>query len=302
VAACLAVAVQRFVPESDAQPDEPIDWPGVLLLAGAVAGVMLAISEGNDWGWWSARVVGLEAAGGLLTVAFVARERIAAQPLVHLRAITSRPMWTANLAVFVIGFSFVIAYALVPLIAGYPKVTGYGLGLTTTQIALVMTPAALANLAGGLLAGPLARPLGARNLAMLGAAFAATGYVLLIALHHTIAGLAISMIPLGLGFAMSVSAITDLVVISAAAGQSGVIIGLNNVIRSIGTALGPQVGIAVVTATSGLVPGLPARSGFTHAFVMAAIATAATTVLLALVPGPRSDPLVRPRPVLREDG
>jgi hypothetical protein len=48
VAACLAVAVQRFVPESDAQPDEPIDWPGVLLLAGAVAAVMLAIYEGND--------------------------------------------------------------------------------------------------------------------------------------------------------------------------------------------------------------------------------------------------------------
>jgi TRAP-type uncharacterized transport system fused permease subunit len=89
---------------------------------------------------------------------------------------------------------------------------------------------------------------------------------------------------------------------AASTERFGVIIGLNNVIRSIGTALGPQVGIAVVTATSGLVPGLPVRSGFTHAFVMAAIATAATTVLLALVPGPRSDPLVRVRPVLREDG
>jgi MFS family permease len=253
---------------------------------------MLAVSEGNPWGWGSVRVVGLEGAGVALLIAFVTRERTTAEPLVQLRTLAARPMWTANLAVFVVGFSFIVAYALVPLIAGYPKLTGYGLELSATQIALVLVPAALAALAGGLVAGPLARKLGARNLAILGAACAAITYILFIALHRTAAMMTISMVPLGLGLGLSLSAILDLVVISSAAGETGVTIALNNVIRSIGSVLGPQVAIAIVTAAPGLAPGLPAGRGFTHAFVMGAIATAAAIMLIALIPGRRADPVL----------
>lgn len=292
VALILAVAVQRLVPESHVQPSEPVDWLGALLLAGGLAAVMLAVSEGNPWGWESVRVIGLDVTGTVLLIAFVAHERTTAAPLVQLGTLAARPMWTANLAVFVVGFSFIVAYALVPLIAGYPKLTGYGLGLSATQIGLVLVPAALAALAGGLLSGTLARSLGARNLAILGAACATTTYIAFLAFHNTVAMIAVTMIPLGLGLGLSLSAILDLVVVSSQTGEAGVTIALNNVIRSIGSVLGPQVAIALVTTAPGVVPGLPAQRGFTHAFVMAATATGVATLLVALIPGPRTDPVL----------
>lgn len=292
VALCLALAVGRLVPESRARSREPIDWLGALLLAGGLAAIMLAVSQGSTWGWGSARVIGLEGGAAALLIAFVVRERGLSAPLVGLRTLAARPMWTANLAVFVVGFSFTVAYVLVPLISGYPKLTGYGLGLSATQIALVLVPAALAALAGGVLSGPLARSLGARNLAILGAACATATYLAFVAFHTTAAMIAVAMIPLGLGLGLSLSAISDLVVISSPAGETGLTIALNNVVRSIGSVLGPQVAVAIVTASPGLAPGLPAHRGFSHAFVMAAIASGATIMLIALIPGPRADPVL----------
>ena len=43
-----------------------IDWVGAALLSAAIAAVLLAVTEANDWGWSSAQTIGLFAAGGLL--------------------------------------------------------------------------------------------------------------------------------------------------------------------------------------------------------------------------------------------
>lgn len=193
-------------------------------------------------------------------------------------------MWTANLAVFAVGFSFIVAYTLVPLIGGYPEQVGYGLALSTTQIALVLTPAGLAALVGGLLAGRIAGRLGPRNLALTVAGCAAVTYVALLAGDWSVGLLVVAMVPLGLGLTLSLSAILDLVVISSATAETGVTIALNNVIRSIGSVLGAGVAIAVVTATPGLAPGLPAEAGFTHGFELAAAATAVAIAAIALIP------------------
>jgi len=56
----------------------------------------------------------------------------------------------------------------VPLIGGYPKATGYGLGLTTSQIGLMLVPSALATLVAGPLGGRLIGRTGARGQASSG--------------------------------------------------------------------------------------------------------------------------------------
>ncbi|MGH2886293.1 MAG: MFS transporter, partial [Solirubrobacteraceae bacterium] len=92
-----------------------------------------------------------------------------------------------------------IAFALVPLIAAYPKLTGYGLGLSTTQIGLILVPSALATLLAGPIGGRLIRHTGARTQALAAALLATVTYVLLAVLPPTVAVLALVSIPLGIG-------------------------------------------------------------------------------------------------------
>lgn len=294
VAAGLAIAVRLVVRESHDRGERPIDIAGTLFLACSLACAMFAISHGNQWGWGSPRTLSLLGAAALLAAAFWVRERTAAAPLLDPRVLAMRSIWSANLAMFALGFSLLISLTLVPLIGGYPKITGYGLGLSTTQIGLVLAPSGLATVAGGLLGGRLIRRTGARAQAMLGAACAAIAYVLLAAGPWTVTTLALELIPLGFGIGLALGAVTDLVVLSAPSERTGATVALNTVIRIAAAALGTQVAIAVVTGAPSRLPGFPAAHGFTDAFVVAAIATGITIAALTLTPSRASDPATAP--------
>ncbi len=294
VAVGLAIAVPLVVRESRDRGERAVDLAGALLLACGLACVMLAISHGNEWAWGSPRTLSLLGAAAFLSAAFWIRERTAAAPLLDPRVLAMRSIWSANLAMLALGFSLLISLALVPLIGGYPKITGYGLGLNTTQIGLMLAPSGLATVAGGLLGGRLIRRTGARAQAMLGAACAAIAYVLLAAEPWTVTTLTLELIPLGFGIGLALGAVTDLVVLSAPPERTGATVALNTVIRIAAAALGAQVAIAVVTSAPSRLPGLPAAHGFTDAFVIAAIATGITIAALALTPARTDDPATAP--------
>jgi MFS family permease len=312
VAVTLALLVSTVVPESPPGVVAHLDVLGALLLGGALGSVAVAISQGNNWGWGSARTVLVLILALFLVGAFVVRERRAAAPLLDPAAMALRSIWSANLAIGGLGFSLLIAFTLVPLIGAYPKLTGYGLGLSTTQIALVLVPSSLATLFAGSLGGRLVPRTGARVQALCGTLLAAVTYVALALLTPSVAALALAMIPLGIGVGLALGAITDLVALAAPREQSAATLGLNTVIRVVATALGTQVAIAVVTAAPSAFPAvqalahhvgrshlpprvlaalaIPAHSGFTNAFWMAAAASVVALLAVALTPSWRTDP------------
>jgi MFS family permease len=294
VAAALALAVSLAVRESGHRGESAVDVAGAALLAGCLGCVMLAISHGNQWSWGSPRTLALLAAAGLLAIAFWVRERRAAQPLIDPRVLTRRSIWSANLAILALGFSLLISFALVPLIGGYPKLTGYGLGLSTTQIGLVLAPSGLATIVGGLLGGRVIARTGARAQAVMGGACAAITYTLLAVLGWSAASLALEMIPLGFGVGLALGAVTDLVVLACPPELTGATVALNTVIRMAAAALGVQVAIAILTSAPGWIPGLPAARGFTDAFAMAAIASLVTITVVLLTPTRAADPALTP--------
>jgi EmrB/QacA subfamily drug resistance transporter len=322
VAVMLVFVVGTAVPESRGRTGGPLDLPGTVLFVGGLAVFALAISEGNRWGWSSPRTVALCAAAAVCVGAFLVRERTTSTPLFDPRTLALRAVWSANVAIAGVGFSLLIGFTLVPLIAAYPKATGYGLGLSTTQIGLVLVPSGLATLLVGPLAGRLVPRTGARGQAACGTLLGAATYVALALLHPSVVALTFAMVPLGVGVGMTLGAITDLAVLSAPPGQVGAVVGLNTVIRTVAAALGAQIAIAVVLAapalsaivhsagvrpgvTHALAPGhpasalaairLPTHSGFTSAFWMAAGASVAALLAVLLTPSRRADPTVQTR-------
>lgn len=292
VASALALAVRLTVSETPVRAHQSIDWVGAGLLGSALIALMLAISWGNSWGWGSGRTVGLFAASLALLTTFALREHAVSEPLVGLQTLRRRPVWAADVAAFAIGFSFFISFALLPLLGGLPGSTGYGLGLTTVGVALMLTPSAVAAMVGGILGGRLVKRIGARNQALLGILSAALTYVWLLLARDTATSIAIGMVPLGLGIGLSLGAIADLVVLASDPDETGVSIGLNSVSRSIGAALGPQIAVAVLAAAPELAPRVPVADGFTDALRLGLVATVVALSAVLLIPKRVEDPVL----------
>lgn len=312
----IAALARLAIPESPTRVTAPVDRLGALLLTGGLGSLALAVSEGSHWGWGSTRTVLCYCLAAAFMAAFATRERTAATPLIDPKVLALRSIWSANIAMCGLGFSLIVALALVPLSAAYPKATGYGLGLSTTDIGLMIVPNAIGVLVGALLGGRLILRTGARVIALAGVALATLSYALLALSTPTVAALTLEPIPLGIGSGLAVGAIFNLAVLASPVALTASTVSLSTTIRLVSAALGAQVAVAVVTAAPAAFPGLkrlaahllhagitgphvrlvfaeariPARSGFTSAFWMAAAATVVALLMIALTPSRRTDP------------
>jgi MFS family permease len=292
VALALIPAVLWAVDESSERLVRPVDLGGALVLVGGLGCLMLAISEAGDWGWGGARTVALFVSAGVLLAAFWVRERTASSPLIDPRVLGRRSVWSSNAATVATGFSLFIGFTLTPLIAGYPRASGYGLGLSTTQIGLILLPSAIFLIVGAMVGARLVKRTGARSQAVLGAGLVIVSYLLLLSLHRTAVTLALAPIPGGVGNGLLLGALADLVVLSAGDQDTAGALALNSVMRTVASALGAQIAVALVVAAPKDALGLPANSGFTAAFGMAAIAMVIGLGVALLAPSRAEDPVV----------
>lgn len=87
-------------PQARDSVHQPFDWPGTALSATAVACLLLAISQGEHWGWTSPATLAMFALGLLLATAFFLLERSTANPMIDFAVFRSRPFSRGLLANF----------------------------------------------------------------------------------------------------------------------------------------------------------------------------------------------------------
>ncbi len=281
------VLTARCVPPSRAAVSAPINWISALLMSLGLGAVLVAISETAAWGWGSPRTLGLATAGVLLVTAWVVNEVRATEPLVDMRVMVTRGVWTANLAAFLLGVGMYSSIAVVPALVQLPRLTGFGFGGSAVTAGLFMLPTAAVQLLLGPFCGRVDRRVGARAMLQAGMACALTAYVILVAGHATAAELMTATVILGLGLGLGLSSLANLVVRAVRPEQTGVATGMNTVMRTLGGAFGAQLAATCIASSHG-VAGLPSDQGFTLAFAMCALALAAGVAGAWLVPGRRA--------------
>jgi MFS family permease len=283
-----AYATWRFVPESPIRSPSKVDGVGAVLLALALLGLLLGLSEGNAWGWTSGRVIGLFAGAAVVGVLWAAWERRVEDPLVDLKLMSERPVWTTNLAAMAVGLSMFSSFILIPrLVQADPGEAGYGFSASVTLSGVYLLPSALVMLGAGPLSGRLSEHWGSRRPLALGTIFASAAYFILAALHGHGWEILVASALLGLGIGLAFAAMANLVVEAVPAEATGVASGINTISRSIGGAVGAQVAAAILTAnTHG--GGLPSESGFEAAFLMSAVGALVALGATMLVPRPRA--------------
>jgi EmrB/QacA subfamily drug resistance transporter len=277
------VATHLFVPESPVKSPARIDWVGAAGMALGLAALLIGVSEGNEWGWNSARVLGLFAFAAATFVLWARYESRQPQPLVDMEMMRRRAVATTNATAFLVGFGMFGSFILIPQLVQLPESTGFGFGATTTQAGLFLLPSAVVMLFAGPISGFLSDRGGPRLPLLIGTVTASCSFAFLAVFHGFPLSIYFGSLLLGVGIGFAFAAMANLIVEAVDQTEVGVATGINTIMRSIGGSLGGQISAAII-AGHVVSDGLPKETGFVFAFVMSAIALALATVVAASIP------------------
>jgi len=227
--------------------------------------------------------LGVFVIGLVLIAAWVREELRSREPLVDMRMMAIRGVWTTNTVAFLIGVGMCSSFILIPELVQEPASTGYGFGASVTVAGLFLLPATIAIVVVGQMAGALERRIGSRGSLIGGALFALACYVLLVANRSQELEIYVAAGLLGIGIGLSFSAMANLIVQNVRRDQTGVATGMNAVTRTLGGAFGGQLAATLLASNLGA-GGLPTSSGFTLSFLMCLIALAAAFGFAVWVP------------------
>jgi MFS family permease len=254
------------------------DYRGAALLAGSLALIVLAISQGPTWGWATAGVIGSLAGAVVAGAAFLYRSARHREPVLDLSLFRSRQFTVANAATFVYGMGFFAM--LLGNILFLTSVWHY----STLRAGLCVTPGPIvvAIVAGR--AGKVAARIGFRPVLLTGFAFfvgALCWYVVRVGvrpdyLAALLPGQLIGGFGIGLTFPiLGAAAVSTLPVTRFSVGSA-----VGQTARQIGGA----IGVAVLVVFLGT-PHSPAEAltGFDHLWTYAAIAAAVAGLICCLL-------------------
>jgi MFS family permease len=255
-AALVAISSIRL-PESRHRLNARLDVPGAALLGTALASFMLALTLGPTWGW--ANLAGghlagipigspsLLALGVVLAVAFFFRERTAAQPMFDLSRFTERNIGLGYLAASLVGVGLFVAFVTLTILVEVPVV---GLGKSIIAFGLASLPTTLVMLVVAPLVGQAISRFGPRPMMMLGGLVSMSGFLLLFIFHSTYLELVVEAIPTFAGLVTVLVSTTNVIVLSARKGETGIQTGLLEMFQDMGAALAPVLVASVLASVT----------------------------------------------------
>jgi MFS family permease len=273
----------RYIPESPVKTPAQINYGAAALMTLGMSALLLGITETSTWGWGSPKTLGLLAIGAVIILLWIREELRSREPLVDMRMMGIRGVWTTNTAAFLIGVGMYSSFILLPEFVQEPASTGYGFGASVTVAGLFLLPATMAILIVGQMAGILERRIGSRGALIGGALFALGCYAMLVADRSQPLEIYVAAGLLGIGIGLSFSAMANLIVENVPQEQTGVATGMNAVTRTLGGAFGGQLAATLLASNLGA-GGIPTDSGFGLSFLMCLIALAAAFGFALWVP------------------
>ncbi len=292
VLAVAATLVRGTVPVSPTRIQRSLDTPGAVLLAAALSGVIVAVTEGPQHGWSAPLTLGMFVLAILALVAWAHRELHTAEPLMDLRVLASRTILLTNAASLLSGYAAIGSSVLLTFLlqgkAG-PHLAAFGLAAGPLLTGIVLVPRAAGQAVGGPTTGPLSRRFGQVWIFAFGMLMMTAGLAGLTVWRAELWAIMAELAVLGVGFGLVVSVMGSLVTLTADVGETSVATSINAVVRRVGGAIGAQVGVALLDTITFGASLEPTPGAFTAAFGVAAAASFAG-LLCALFIAPAQRP------------
>ncbi|MDP9848744.1 MFS transporter [Streptosporangium lutulentum] len=287
------VLVLCCVPESPLRSRGRFDVLGTIGLSAALVCLLVAVTQGGDWGWTSVRTLGLFAAAVVTGLLWGVYELRVPSPIVDLRVSARPAVLLANLAALLIGFAFYANSLVTAQMVQEPTSTGYGLGASIVVSGLCLLPGGLAMVALSPVSARLSARYGPKVTLALAAAFMAVGYVVRFFTSHQLWTIILGATVVAAGTAIAYSALPALVMRAVPVSETGAANGLNTLMRSIGQAFCSSVVAAVLANITFQAGGrtAPTLHAYLLVFLIAAGAALLALVVTLCLPGrPARDP------------
>jgi EmrB/QacA subfamily drug resistance transporter len=298
----IAIPLTRSRIKESFGPDKALDTPGLALVTAASFGLVWGLVRGNPAGWSSFEVLASLIGGGVLTLAFIAWQLRAREPMLPMRLFRSRAFSAGNAGIFLalaslFGAVFLIAQYMQTALGYGPLETGLRM-LPWTGLVMFVAP----------LTGALADRYGERPFMVGGLLLQATGMAWIGLVAEPDLGYSSLIVPLilsGVGVSMAIIAAQNSAVGSVATTAVGKASGTNTMMRELGGVFGIAIAVAIFADAGTFASPTDFTDGFAPAMGgSAALALAGALASLALPGGrpAREATVVGPVPAFETEG
>lgn len=232
----LAVLAALFVVREsrDTTVGRKVDYLGVGILTVSLTAFVLALIEGNSWGWDSTAVIALLIAAVFSMIAFVLTESRVTAPIIEFALFKSRNFIGSVITAFIISFAMMGVFFFLALymqnILGYTALEAGVRFLPTTLVIMVISP----------ISGRLADRIGPRWPIVIGMAMIALSLYLFSTIDNssTFSDLLPSFLILGAGIGLTMSPMSTAAMNAVPKTKAGVASGVLSMFRMIGGTFG----------------------------------------------------------------
>lgn len=283
IASAIAVVWWTVPDGPDEQaPTRPFDLRGAALFGTGRAALLIGISQGPAWGWMSGRALTTIAAALVLLSIWVAVSLRTPHAMVNLRVIRRPDVLLANGAAIGLGIAMYMGLSIISLVAQSPESTGFGLAVPVLWAGFVMLPLSVGSFAANRVVRALAARTSLTTFLPIGASvLTAAAFVMLFA-HTHLWELMASQFLFGVGIGTTYAAMPGLIARSVVTEELGSAVSFNQVLRTLGGAIGSALSGAVLTAHAVSAGGPPSERGIEVALAISAVGCAAVCAALTV--------------------
>ncbi len=256
ISAFAVLVTYRLVKVVEPEPGEQrIDYPGVATLSVGLVALLLALDQGDDWGFGDPRVLGLLALAAIMLVAFVPIERRAGLSALVPRSVMANESFRAScLAILLMSATFFAALLYLP------QFMQHQLGYSPLGAGVGMLPFLATFACVSFVAGPLYERLGAKPLTVVGAGcITISPFVFsLVGNDSGYGSLVVGMVVLGIGIGSFYPTATTAGVTSVDESQTSLAGGIVYMFQIAGGSIGLALTTTVFSAQGSFVEGIQA--------------------------------------------
>jgi MFS family permease len=258
IAICLIIIIMRYIPSEKKAFDisrvrdsyKKFDLRGAILLGLSITSFLLFLTflrtNTFDTNYNLLESITIPITSLLFLIAFISSfvtfllcERRTKFPLITSSLFLDKTILSSNIILLIVGMSMFTIYQTLPILAQSPYPVGFD--NNPIQMSLVQMPFALVLLILGPLTGLIITRIGQTTPLLVGTLAMSFGFCLLLFIRLNELYISIYLIILSVGISLTNVSSTNIVMVQSSFEQIGISLGISNLLRIIGSSIGPTI-------------------------------------------------------------
>jgi MFS family permease len=288
----LVLAIYLWVKESEIRLKSKIDVYGTLTMAVGLVFFVVAMTEGSNWGWLSARTLGMLIFSIIMFILFGWIETKVSDPFIEMHLMKKRNIWVTNIVIFIIGFQMFLVYQSIAALVMSPKPIGFNASIT--DAGLIQLPSALIQLVLAPLIGVIIIKVGMKRPMIAGMFVLALGYLYLYYIFnheemYNQLNLMVGISIIAIGMVAGMVGTINMVLASTPREYTGISTGMNSLFRMTGGVIGPVLaGVLMTEYTTSIIVdpvhhisiSIPSMMAYEYIVLIAAAAAILSAIVM----------------------